>query len=73
MLSRSIAAILFDIISSHLISLNNAFAIEEKIGVSISYYSDGSGEKKHCSSGNHLISKVESNLRQGEKNKDVGE
>ena len=58
MLSRSIAAILFDIISPHLVSLSNAFAIDEKNVVSVSYYSGGSGKKSTISQGNHLSSKV---------------
>lgn len=45
MLSRSIAAILFDIISPQLISLSNAFAVDEINVVSISCYCGGFGKK----------------------------
>lgn len=51
MLSRSIAAILFDVISPYLISLSNDLAIDNKIVVSVSYYSSGSGKKSTVAQG----------------------
>jgi len=72
MLSKSIAAILFGIISSHLVSLSNAFAIDKKVIVSVYSYSGGSGKESTAAQGITSGQRWKLNLRQEGKNKDMG-